>query len=356
MKQDHFENPLAKRSRILVHVLIISGTLNLALLATFFTFVLKENKGGHFPLPVKEQKIQRVLLSNGEMLSRYFLMSFEELVKELYDETHVEQGYRKCDLALSCLVAFHYFDLERAVPGFPLEKRQFTFINREKEISLPLYPGLSEGSFEAIRTFARTEIWPLTPEGLFQEFCARERSPDSLKEALLMTGEFYALKRKLHALLSDESILELVKLSKWSSLANFTSLQDFLLSCVEKDSQLAAYLLVHLEREFALKYLDNVQMEKLLSLLTEKTPEVEAFVAEVANGLRPENLTKQEVKPPQEKEHLYTVQPGDSLWKISREFDVKVEVLRMLNKIESDHLKPGTTLILPSDRSPSRDH
>ena len=132
-----FQQAHAKRTRILIHALIISGTLNFALIATFVTFVLKERKGVVLPIAT-QYAVQQISLSNKDILSKYFHMSFEELVKELYDETHVEHGYRRCDLALSCLTAFHYFDLERALSGFPLEKRQFAFINSEggEEVSL----------------------------------------------------------------------------------------------------------------------------------------------------------------------------------------------------------------------------
>jgi len=349
-----FHQAHAKRTSILIHALIISATLNFALIATFVTFVLKERKGVVLPIAAHYESIQQISLSNGEVLSKYFQMSFEELVKELYDETHVEHGYRRCDLALSCLTAFHYFDLERALSGFPLEKRQFAFVNSDggEEIALSLYPGLDEGRFKAIRTFARIEVWPLTPFGLYQEMRAHEYCPISLKEALVMTSEIYTVKRKLQQLplaISDDNILDLIKLSEWSHIENFTTLPAFLMPCIEKNSKLAAYLLVLLEKDYALKQLNNEQLEKLITLLTEKTPEVEVFLAEVSKGIRPDNIKELVGAPPSStEERSYIVQQGDSLWKISRKFDVKIETLRSLNSLESDNLKPGTKLTLPS--------
>ena len=49
------------------------------------------------------------------------------------------------------------------------------------------------------------------------------------------------------------------------------------------------------------------------------------------------------------KSRSYVVQEGDSLWKISRKFKVDMGVLKKLNKLESDFLKPGTTLRLPDN-------
>lgn len=44
---------------------------------------------------------------------------------------------------------------------------------------------------------------------------------------------------------------------------------------------------------------------------------------------------------------LYIIQEGDSLWKISRRFNVDVETIRKYNHLQSDFLKPGTPIRLP---------
>jgi len=45
----------------------------------------------------------------------------------------------------------------------------------------------------------------------------------------------------------------------------------------------------------------------------------------------------------------YVVQEGDSLWKVASKFHVDIEVLRSTNKLESDTLRPGRTLKIPSN-------
>ena len=60
-------------------------------------------------------------------------------------------------------------------------------------------------------------------------------------------------------------------------------------------------------------------------------------------------MRDQAVAPPTSPDRGYTVQHGDSLWKISRKFGVKIDQLRALNSLETDQLKPGTELTLPSD-------
>ena len=53
---------------------------------------------------------------------------------------------------------------------------------------------------------------------------------------------------------------------------------------------------------------------------------------------------------PQPKQRSYIVQEGDSLWKIARLFGVKIEDIRTLNEIQSDILKPGMSLKIPSGK------
>ena len=125
---------------------------------------------------------------------------------------------------------------------------------------------------------------------------------------------------------------------------------------MEKGSKLAAYLLVLLEKEQALKKLDDAQMERLLSLLTEKTPEVEAFLSEVKNGLRCDHIQELAGKPLENLPLCHIVQPGDSLWKISRDYGVKVEVIQEMNRLESENLKLGAELLLPADTKTSSTH
>ena len=48
------------------------------------------------------------------------------------------------------------------------------------------------------------------------------------------------------------------------------------------------------------------------------------------------------------KTSLYIVQEGDTLWKISRRFNIDVEVIRAFNQLNTDLLTPGRTLKIPN--------
>jgi membrane-bound lytic murein transglycosylase D len=40
----------------------------------------------------------------------------------------------------------------------------------------------------------------------------------------------------------------------------------------------------------------------------------------------------------------HTVQPGETLWRISQAYGTKVDIIKLVNKLESDSISPGTTL------------
>ena len=52
---------------------------------------------------------------------------------------------------------------------------------------------------------------------------------------------------------------------------------------------------------------------------------------------------------PKKADAPYSVQEGDSLWKIAKKFNVDLERLRAYNHLESDSLQPGTTLLIPKE-------
>ena len=85
---ESFEKNRLRHSRILIHSLIISGTLNIALIATFAVFALKEKKKTTLPT-FTEKRPLRVTLSNKEVLESFYAMPYEELACNLFDETHI---------------------------------------------------------------------------------------------------------------------------------------------------------------------------------------------------------------------------------------------------------------------------
>ncbi len=191
------ENPALRKTRLLTQVLILSGMLNIGLLATFIYVVLRE-KTESLAIelkPLKEQPSGEHF-TNTALLKTYSLLPFQELLLRLENKERVDEGLYKRDLALSCLKAFHHFDLDKALYGFPLQKRSILLANNDgqERIDLPIYPGLSDDQFQAILRYSKTEKWPLTAQGLFYEL---QRSPHprdaSLIEAFSLSAECEAI-------------------------------------------------------------------------------------------------------------------------------------------------------------------
>lgn len=370
IEETSFEGRFAKRSRPLIHALIISVALNLGLLATFMTFILKEKKVEtllHVDREA-ERKVQSSQLSssNAEVLDLYSKFSFSELVGTLENRELLEQGYYRSDLALACLVTYHHFDLERALPGMKLQKRPFTF----GEETIELIPGLNEEKFQVIHYFARFEKWPLTNVGLFEEMVrCRNEIPQSLEQTFFLSKEFHSVERafsRLPFILTKETLLHLLLDGSYKQLeqvvfeidenprGEIPSFGAFLEGY--EQSKLAAYLLVALDSDYAYTKLSDERLKVLISFFDQKTPEVELFLSRIAQSARSDEMREKatnqvlswggELKKTQSS-FRYIIQKGDSLWGLSRQFDTSMENLREANGLQSDLLTPGKVLTIP---------
>lgn len=289
MHEIHLEDRFAKRSRPLIHALIISVALNLGLLATFITFILKEKKVETFlqlqSSPQKKAHVATLLRRNAEVLEDYAQAPFPFLVQELENRELVEQGYRRCDLALACLVNYHHFDLERSLPGIKIERRPFRFGSREIE----LIPGLNSEKFQVISYFARFEKWPLTSEGLYEEIKHRKEAvPDTLKQAFCLSQEFYAIERAFSRLpfrFTQETLLHLLLDGNWEQIKEFNGAISPFLARFET-SKLAAYLLIAIDPDYPFTQFSDERLQTLIGWLDQKTDEAEVFLNRVAHSLR----------------------------------------------------------------------
>ena len=183
----------AKKSRLLTQALIFSGALNIGFLTTFiYSAIQKKVETVSFAVPA----ILTPHLSNEELLRTYATMPYAELLTLLDNQEVVEEGYKKRDLALASLAAFHFFNLEKALAGAAVQKRTLSFIHREgqERVDVTVYPGLADDQFQAVGQFAKTEKWPLTSEGIFFELKnAKENRDQALVETFYLSSEFHAV-------------------------------------------------------------------------------------------------------------------------------------------------------------------
>lgn len=379
MEEDLFETQWHRKTKWLTQALILSGALNLGLIATFIYFAVRSQPSyepiSAFPEESVRHFKEKFSQTNAEILSKFFTCSFPELLAQLQNRAQIEEGYAIRDLALSCLVSFHYFDLEKALSGYQVQKRYVKFVNQDggEKIGITLFPGLSDNHFRALLLFAQREKWPFSSQGLFYEMKNhQELITSSLRDAFYLTSEYqsiFTLLNRTDMLSEKETVLKMLLEGPWDLVEevcgnlitgqNFTAelTRECLVKFFDQGSSIAATLLVEKEKEYALKYLTDTQLSSLVELYTgdQKESLARALKKSVRSDLvrnkagevlqeEPALVKVQEVTP---QKNLYIVQSGDTLWKISRTHKVKVSEIKKHNHLKSEVLKPGMRLEIP---------
>jgi LysM repeat protein len=473
------DNQHLHRMRQLSIGLILSGALNVMFLSLFFYFSVKEMPPVPFELKPAGKREQQAPLaidrSNSEVIRYLKKLPMEQLMAKLSHTKMVDNGFSERDLSLAVLVSFHHFNLDQALLGSspPDQERVIVYGKYQDgtKAEITIFPGFSDQQFQKIISFAHTEKWPLTTEGLFKNLQKNDDPNDtSLYDAFFLTPEFLAVEILFNR--SDVNVgkMDLLKVlleGDWSMISNFMDQQRiaqdlsparrqrFLLDYIDYKSHAAAYLILKTDGEFAFRKLDDHHILSILDLLDVSNTEAQKFSLALltsprSNNVRnkakeklyafkgdssvqkpimptkltariaPENaiqlkhdnkdekvekhelskmpalmsstesptvpvaskeeksispvMNPSKISPPKDaklvvqstpatkiatiskkisysdkkKIRAYIVQEGDSLWKVSQRFKVNVEEIRKLNKLESDRLKPGTLLNIPS--------
>lgn len=395
-------SPWERKVRFLTQVLILSVALNVGLVATFFYFVLqKKETPVVFELSPVE-KTTESLATNQELLSSYSTLSFAELISLLEDGSFVEEGYRKRDLALASLVAFHFFNLEKALSSTPSQQRQLSFLNQQgqEKVNITVFPGLSDDQFQALIQYVKTEKWTLTAQGIFFEL-KQGQQDSALLETFYLTSEFRvveALFTRSGLVFPKEFLVLLLTQGDWDMVKELTEeqkqaqdlspykLKNFLLSYVKKRSLLAAKILLEWDREFVAKKLEDFDLILFLDLFPQTSPSLSLIIKDLLCSPRSDVIWRKcaeklytfhqlpipetynydlvfqtffpEIPRPKQdpikvvefsstKKRIYIVQSGDNLWKIAKKHKVSIDALRKQNKLTTDKLRVGKELEIP---------
>lgn len=386
-----------KRAKLLTQVLIISGALNVGFLSTFIYFAMKET-GAQIGLVQNYSQAANRCENLGlqQLLEKYSALTFQELLLRLSTSDHVEEGYTSRDLALACLVHFHYFNLERALGGLTPQTRQINFRRGSEEISIIVFPGLADYQYQAIAQFTKTERWPFTAKGLFNEICLTKPPYNpTLLEAFYLTSEFHFLSTlfsKTGIPLKKEHMVALLSGGSWEAIENQAKVihksseftldrrRQFLMELIKDKSKLAGKILLQTDLAFCLKRFTDEQILTLCELLGDwvpssfaksllKSPRSDKVWKKAASLLYlqaaeevPEEINLEDAKlrfiqlkmpkktrPATSKktDMAYTVQSGDSLWKIANKHKVSVRAIQEANNLKTDCLHPGQVLQIP---------
>lgn len=304
--------------RRLTTALIISGALNISLLAALFYWSVRDvTPTPYFELkPANKQEQQLPIAvdhSNSEVIRYLRKMPKEQLIARLSNVQLIENGYTLRDLALACLIDFQHFDIERALLGNaqPQQKRSIQYGKRldGKPAELTVYPGLTDKQYQAITSFATTERWPLTSKGLF--LTLRKQSEGqlepSLSDAFFMTPEFLAVEtlfNRVQVPIDKKDLLKVVLQGDWKMLSAFAGQQKitqdlssarrqrFLLDYIQGKSCAAAQLFLKTDENVAAHKLDDNQAIQILQLLDKKSPEAEQFALALLTSPRSDAVWK----------------------------------------------------------------
>ena len=347
------------RAKWLAQILILSVTFNVGLIFTLCYFALRDKKTfKSYELVPHEEHLSKASLTqtNEDVLAELSFLSLDQLIHLLNDKTLLEEGYTKRDLALTCLVAFHHFDLERALPHLDKQSKKATFIGEEGEkIDLTFYPHLSDESFEVLLNFAKREKFPITTEGLFHWLQATPTP--KIKKTFARSFEFQAINNlftHVGDLIDEDQLFDLILDCDWETLQKSIAIiqsspqftldirRDVLLTFLKSKSQIAAKMLLENDFNFAIKRLSNSEMDILLELAPE--PYRENLITHVNQSLR--GMTIDTPSKPEVRMHV--IAEGDTLWDISRHYHIQLEALMKANDIQSEYrLRPGEKLLIP---------
>ncbi len=309
---ESFEHFWMKKAKTLTQILIISGTLNIGLLATFIYFVLKEKEEAFsFNLDDSKANAAAKHLTNEQVLRAYSHLPMQELLLKLENKDLVEDGYGKRDVALGCLVAFHHFNIDKALGGYLLQKRILAFRNQDgTELAyVVMFPGLIDEQFEAILSYAKTEKWPFTTKGLFFELQRGSPPYDPfLVEAFCLSSEYHAvatLFAKTDLNMDKGALISLLAEGQWSYLQEFTEKQRlladfsleqrrmFLLTYLQHSrSKIAAKLFLEMDQEFILRRCGDGALLTFLDLLEEEKLHLQNLAKELLMSPRSDEIRK----------------------------------------------------------------
>ncbi len=397
-------------SKWAVQSLVFSVALNVALLTSLifnavkFKGPIEKYTTTH---PISQAPSTDLSQSLENTLMQFLSLDERALINLLGSKVSLEDGFCECDIALSVLRNQFDFDLKRALLGQEFKERFILISNQESlNVSYPIVSGLTNSQYQMVETFAQNELWPLTSQGLYKKL-AQGLEDTSLKNAFYLSKEFLYVEGLFRSLsVPKEVLIKIILQGPWEILEGFTNERaaasdinnparlKWLCKYLDFGSELAAQLILEIDPEHALKKLSDNQVVALLSLLEKRSNLSENFalhlsVSQRSDWVRQEacrllyhyasrpfpevfnyeealqyisqkyqvqpsenipQLSTQPVivaEPPENSQKHYTVQDGDNLWKIAKKHQVKLDVLKAANGLDSDLIKVGKTLIIP---------
>jgi len=370
--------------------LVISGAANAILIVMVVIGFTRGHAQKNEKVTVETSTSTNYFTSNEAVIEHFRSCTINQILPELQNNEEVEEGVLVQELAVGALVTFHHFDLPRALLGLPQPTNQQTLLVKDGT-EVTFFPNLSNDHYEALSRFGQSEKWPLTSHGLFTLLQKKSnRSNESLTDAFFLTPEFLsveALFNRSGIVVEKTELLEMISQGEWNQLTQFarkqrrtqdlsaSRRQRLLIDYIASGSEKAAYLMLKTDEAFAAEKLDDVAVATLLQLLDNPTAQAEVFAKAMLISGRSDTVKRAAAsclyqyvgeKPPIPYDHdkavrrfvagvaapkeprKHTVQEGETLWRISRQYRIDVDKIKAANNLQNDMVRSGKKLVIPA--------
>jgi hypothetical protein len=261
---------------------------------TFFSLLLNLSLIGLFiaksakPLPNKEIKLNIAQVQSiKNVIDRYLDISFLELVLELKNETHIENGIKHQDLALSLLSSRFDFDIQKILDNPSTVRIEYPNPATKEIQTLELFEPVQKAHFDALLQFGLKEKYPFRSKKLFAKIKSCEYDA-LLLHAFYLTKEFEWIK-SVFAPLSKTEVLQMCLEVDFSLIEDLYStyhaqemgdlfIQVAYTLAFDGNSMHAANILLDYHFDFITHHFSDEQLICLMSLLSKKTRKLKDFV------------------------------------------------------------------------------
>lgn|SRR3990167_658106 len=360
------------RDKVLVLALVLSAAFNVGFVAKFF-LDLK-------PAPIASFRVSPKSTPTTAYLDTLFQKSFFELVEELANTEPVQDGYRKNELALATLVALHSFDVSRVISREPGRKvMQFSHKDGGEVFQLALFPDMTPEEMGMLSSFAKREKWPFTLEGIFARIpLAGVEEKKELLQIVLVSKEWNTVRRAMQRFIPKLAMKDLFSYFLDRRSDALRLLYKELRESGKNEAEAIRYFFLKAEgltrpllqawiaqdMSYLLHDLSDEELVSLLQQFSERSDEVVRFLQLVFASSRRDFVREAaaerlsffegalvgaislEPPPMHEARVRYTVQQGDSLWKIAKKFHLSIEELKQKGGINSEKLRPGQEIVI----------
>ena len=290
-----------RKIKILYQLLVLSLAINIGLILSISYKGVRKTKN----LLQKKAAVTITRSSKLAVIQNCFALSYEELIAQLSSKKHIEDGFCYRDIALSCLIHFHDFAIDKVYLPESVEKRELILCKdgTHEMVKIPLLVGLDDQMFDSVLVFAKTNRYPLTIKGLLDRLQEANtlKVREEISRLIYIQEPFCALfasLRKIEPSIRKELVLQLILSGNREIFDEFCGAlytpntpileicQCFLKKYMVNGSQQAAMLLLKIDSDYCVHQLDQGEIMQFIALCKEPRFEVILVLKRILCSMR----------------------------------------------------------------------